>query len=236
MAVISRGRTAVRTRGRQTTPVRGSARGRILAHALAFALGALLAGGSVFVATRPDPTEALVERLRAEAALRDKEQIKALTELARTTRDRLAPVLEGLERALPHASDGSGTAPAEVTSADVESWRRAVTAAVEDFADPPSGETATNVARASLASAVRQLAVAVDTYAAARRRTGSARDALIDLAARQRGNAIFTWSVGATALDAVNVDAGHGHQHVFLSTSEDGALTPDPEPEGAHSH
>src|SRR5690606_28418178 len=101
-----------------------------------------------------------------------------------------------------------------------------------DFADPPSGETATNVARSSLASAVRQLAVTVDTYAAARERTGSAREALIDLAVRQRANAIFAWSVGATALDAVNVDAGHGHQHVFLPTSEGGALTPDPEPEG----
>ncbi|WP_405146380.1 hypothetical protein OG589_04380 [Sphaerisporangium sp. NBC_01403] len=116
-------------------------------------------------------------------------QIKTLSELARTTRDRLVPVLEGLERALP-SDDGAtpaddATAPAAATSADVESWRKAAAAAVEGFADPPSGETATNVARSSLASAVRQLATAVDTYAAAQKLTGSTREAVVDLAVRQ---------------------------------------------------
>ncbi|MFJ2034105.1 hypothetical protein [Streptosporangium sp. NPDC087985] len=186
------------------------------------------------MATRPSSTESLVEQFRAEAALRDKAQIKTLTELARTTRDRLVPVLEGLEHALP---SNEGATPAAATSADVESWRKAAAAAVEGFADPPSGETATNVARSSLASAVRQLATAVDTYAAAQKLTGSTREAVVDLAVRQRADAIFTWSVGATGLDAVNVDAGYGHQHVFLPTSDgSGALTPDPEPEGVHDN
>ncbi|MER6945826.1 hypothetical protein ABT294_17520 [Nonomuraea sp. NPDC000554] len=199
----------------------------------AFTLGALVAGGSVFAVARPSSTERTVERLQAEAALRDKEQIKALTELARTTRDRLTPVLDGLERILPIEPPAEGgTAP----PADVAKWRQAAAAAVKDFADPPSGETATNVARSSLASAVRQIATTVDTYASSQALTGPTRETVTGLAIRQRADAIFTWSVGATALDAVNVDAGYGHQHVFLPVSPgSGALTADPEHEGSHS-
>ncbi|MEU6432631.1 hypothetical protein ABZ860_42565 [Microbispora sp. NPDC046973] len=204
----------------------------MLALTVAFALGAIVAGGVVFGATRPSSIEQMADQIRAESALRDKTQIKTLTELARTTRDRLVPVLEGLNRAMP--ADGTA-GPAVVTAADVENWRKAATAAVDGFADPPSGETATNVARSSLASAVRQIATTVDTYAAARDLTGPARTTAMDLVVRQRADAIFTWSVGATALDAVNVDAGYGHQHVFLPTSPgEGALTPDAEPEGSH--
>ncbi|MER7503960.1 hypothetical protein AB0L05_14420 [Nonomuraea pusilla] len=199
--------------------------------AIAFALGALVCGGLVFAVTRPASTEQAADSLRAQSALRDREQIEALTELARATRDRLAPVLDGLERALPADPRAGGAAPA---AADVARWRKAAAAAVEDFADPPSGETATNVARSSLASAVRQISTAVDTYAASQALTGSARKTVMLLAGRQRADAIFTWSVGATALDAVNVGAGHGHQHVFLPASPGSeALTADPEPEGS---
>jgi hypothetical protein len=204
----------------------------VLTLAVAFALGAIVAGGAVFVLTRPDSAEQTADRLRAESALRDKTQIKTLTELARDTRSRLIPVLDGLNLAMP----AGGTAgPAAVAAADVESWQKTAAAVAAGFADPPSGETATNVARASLTSAVRQFATAVDTYAAARNLTGPARAAALDLAVRQRANALFTWSVGATALDALNIDAGHGHQHVFLPTTPgEGALTPDTEPEGSH--
>ncbi|KAB8191786.1 hypothetical protein FH608_027875 [Nonomuraea phyllanthi] len=220
-------------RSRRPAPVRGAAWARVLPLAVAFALGAIVAGGVVFGLTRPDPIERTADRLRAESALRDKTQIKTLTELARGTRTRLVPVLDGLNRAMPPADGAAG--PVAVTDADVETWRQAAAAAVQDFADPPSGETATNVARSSLASAVRQIATTVDTYAAARDLTGPARAAAMDLAVRQRADALFTWSVGATALDALSVDAGHGHQHVFLPTSPgQGALTPDAEPEGSH--
>ncbi|MFC4533495.1 hypothetical protein [Sphaerisporangium dianthi] len=200
----------------------------------AFALGALVSGGLVFAVTGPSSTERMADQIRAEAALRDKTQVKDLTTLARTTRDRLAPVLEGLSLAMPGGDAAAG--PAAVTSADVGKWREAVTAAVASFADPPSGETATNVARSTLASAVRQLATTVDAYAAARDLGGPSAATALERAARQRADALFTWSVGATALDAVNVDVGYGHQHVFLQTSPgDGALTPDDEPEGHHS-
>jgi len=53
------------------------------------------------------------------------------------------------------------------------------------------------------------------------------------LADRQLDLAVTTWSVGATQLDQINVDAGHGHQHVFLTGDEhSGAFTPDDAPEG----
>jgi hypothetical protein len=220
-------------RPRQPTPVPRASWGRVLALMLAFALGSIVAGGVVFAVNRPSPVKQMADRLRAESALRDKTQIKTLTELARSTRARLVPVLDGMGRAIP--ADGTA-GPVAVTAADVATWQKAAAAAVDGFADPPSGETATNVARASLTSAVRQIATTVDTYAAARNLTGPARATATDLAVRQRADALFTWSVGATALDAVNVDAGYGHQHVFLPTSPgEGALTPDTEPEGSHN-
>ncbi|WP_143043815.1 hypothetical protein [Nonomuraea jiangxiensis] len=219
-------------RPRQPTPVRPAIWGRVLALTVAFTLGAIIAGGVVFWVTRPGSIEQTADQLRTESALRDRAQIKTLTELARSTRGRLVPVLDGLGLAMP--ADGTA-GPAAVTAADVENWRKAAADAVQGFADPPSGETATNVARSSLAAAVRQIATTVDTYAVARDLTGLARTAAMDLAVRQRADALFTWSVGATALDAVNVDAGYGHQHVFLPTSPgEGALTPDTAPEGSH--
>ncbi|MEU6786585.1 hypothetical protein ABZ912_45955 [Nonomuraea angiospora] len=40
---------------------------------------------------------------------------------------------------------------------------------------------------------------------------------------------------GATWAHVLALDAGYGHQHVFLPTSPgEGALTPDTEPEGSH--
>ncbi|MGN9787906.1 hypothetical protein ACTMTF_41240 [Nonomuraea sp. ZG12] len=203
----------------------------VLALTVAFALGAIVAGGVAFGVSRPSSIEQTADRLRAESALRDKTQ-KTLTELARSTRARLLPVLDGLSQAFP--ADGTA-GPVGVTAADVEEWQKAAIAAADGLADPPSGETATNVARSSLASAVRQIATTVDTYAAARDLTGPARTAAMDLTVRQRADALFTWSIGATALDALNIDAGYGHQHVFLPTSPgEGALTPDTEPEGSH--
>ncbi|GII74417.1 hypothetical protein Sme01_68930 [Sphaerisporangium melleum] len=235
MAVISQNRKTTLARNSapvRTPPTESKIWSRVAGFAAAFVAGALVAGGLVFALTRPDPTEAAIQQIRAEDAQRDKAQIKELTDLARGTRDRLNPVVEGLGRAMPAANAEEPAGPAVVTPADVEKWRTTMATALAGFADPPSGQTATNVARASLTSAVKQLATAVDTYAAARDLSGPAAATVTDLAARQRSDAVFTWSVGATALDAVNVDAGYGHQHVHLQTTADGALTPDDEPEG----
>jgi hypothetical protein len=181
---------------------------------VAFVVAAVVFGFGGYLVGSPSEEEAMAADIRAADAQRDQEQIVSLTELARTTRDDLAPVVEGL------GSPGA--------AADVASWQETVAAAAKSFDDPPSGSTATNVARGGLAAAVDQLAVAVDTYA-----MGAGAHALAE---RQLDLAVLTWSVGATQLDQINVDAGHGHQHVYLSGGDhSGAFTPDDSPEG-HGH
>lgn len=207
---------------RTTAPVRRRARSfrlgeeespslgrRLLPAVLAFVIAAVVFGFGGYLLGRPDSTTQMADDIRAADAVRDKQQIKDLTTLARDTLDALAPVIKGM------AQPG---APA----ADVASWQQTVATAAKSFDDPPSGSTATNVARGSLSAAVDQLALAVDTYAAQP-----------DLSARQRDLAVKTWSVGATQLDQVNVDAGYGHQHVYLESDPGSeAFTPDDAPEG----
>lgn len=180
---------------------------RILPAVLAFVIAAVVFGFGGYLVGRPDETTRMADEIRAADAARDKQQIKELTALARDTRDALAPVLEGM---------------ATAGATDVAEWRRIVDTAAKSFDDPPSGATATNVARGSLAAAIDQLALAVESY-----------PTQPDLSARQRDLAITTWSVGATQLDQVNVDAGYGHQHVYLESGPGSeAFTPDDAPEG----
>lgn len=189
---------------------------RYLPVVLAFALAAVLFGVGGYLVGRPSEQVRAVDDLRAADALRDKEQIEALTELARSTKDALSPVAVAL---------GQPAAP----PAEVVEWQRTVEEAARSFDDPPSGTTATNVARGSLTAAVDQLAVAVSVYQQAL--TGD--PALRELAVRQRDIAIATWSIGATQLDQLNIDAGFGHQHVFLEGDpHTGEFTPDGAPEG----
>lgn len=180
---------------------------------IGFAVGALLFGGGGYLVGRPSEQEQMTNDIRASDAARDKGQIKELTDLARAMKDDLAPVVTGLA--------------GEAAAADVAAWRQTVDTAAKSLDDPPSGATATNVARGSLTTAVDQLAVAVDTYEQSL--TGGPE--LRDLAARQRELAVTTWSVGATQLDQVNIDAGYGHQHVYLEGGPE-AFTPDSAPEG----
>lgn len=191
--------------GEEPAPVRR----RFLPAVLAFVIAAVVFGFGGYLVGRPDSTTRMADDIRAADTVRDKQQISELTSLARDTRDALGPVLKGM-------------AEAGAAAADVAGWRQTVAAAAKKFDDPPSGATATNVARGSLAAAVDQLALAVDTYTSQP-----------DLSARQRDLAVTTWSVGATQLDQVNVDAGYGHQHVYLESAPDsGAFTPDDAPEG----
>jgi hypothetical protein len=172
-----------------------------------FVAGAVLFGVGGYLVGRPGEQERMADDIRASDAARDKQQVKELTDLARTAKDDLVPVVDGLKK-------GTG---------DAATWQRTVAAAAKSFGDPPSGSTATNVARGSLTTAVDQLAVAVDTYLQG--------PALRQLATRQLDLAVTTWSIGATQLDQINVDAGYGHQHVYLSDNSE-AFTPDGAEEG----
>lgn len=183
---------------------------RVLPAVLAFVVGAVVFGVGGYLVGKPGEEAQMAADIRAADAARDKVQIKELTELARTTADDLKPVVEGLA-----AHEGDATA-----------WQRTVAAAAAAFDDPPSGTTATNVARGSLATAIDQLGLAVTAH----------QQGDHDLATGQRDLAVTTWSVGATQLDQINVDAGYGHQHVYLQSEPGGeAFTPDGEPEG-HGH
>jgi len=192
------------------TPADTPAWRRILPVVLAFAIGAVVFGFGGYLVGRPTEEAQMAADIRASDAARDKEQIKSLTDVARVIRDDLVPVAEGL------SSPGG----------DAATWQQTVDAAAKTFDDPPSGTTATNVARGSLATAIDQLAVAVTAYQQGQQ----------DMAVRQRDLAVTAWSVGATQLDQINIDAGYGHQHVYLQADPGGeAFTPDDAPEG-HGH
>jgi hypothetical protein len=189
-------------------------------------IASLLGAGVGYLVGRPDATSAAVAELRAAELARDVTQIGELTALARRTRDQITPVLTEL-----HAAVAAGqVVPAERVTA----WQQTVRQATDAFADPPSGTTATNVARGGLRSAVTALAVAVDGYAAARGVAPAQRAPLMTLIERQVDGATTVWSVAATQLDQINIDAGYGHQHVHLrGDGGEGSFTPDGSAEGA---
>ncbi|MFC6017719.1 hypothetical protein ACFP2T_16070 [Plantactinospora solaniradicis] len=224
-------RTKLRPQSRGPASVAKTPTGRRLASlALAFALGALLAGpiGAVTAGDDPAMTDE-VAQLRAEEAQRDAAQIVDLTAQARLVQQSLVPVLDGLASAVPIGGEPGPLA----AGTDVTGWQATTAKAVEGFANPPSAGTGVNIARSGLAAAVRTLDIAVDTYAAALAVPAAARPQLLELAGRQRDAAVATWSTGATQLDVLNIDAGNGHAHVFLPAvpGQDG-LTADGAPEG----
>ncbi|MBQ1037305.1 hypothetical protein [Micromonospora sp. C81] len=199
---------------------------RFVAGAGAVALVTALLGGLVgYQVGRPDATEAAIATIQEAEAKRDAQQILELTETARRVRDQIAPVLAAIK-----TETSAGRAP---DPGQARQWQEIMRQAAEPFADPPSGTTATNVARGGLRAAIQQASLAVDAYALAVDVPAAQRAALLAVTARQAAQAVTMWSVAATQLDQVSVDAGHGHQHVFLDTdSHEGALTPDGAPEG----
>lgn len=173
------------------------------------------------------------DRLRAEFEARDARQIVALTETARLAREDLTPVLEEMSESLPPDGPPEGRV---ASSASVTEWRSAVREASARFGDPPSGETATNVARASLVAAVDGLESSILTYEQAADLPDQYRARMLERAASQRDLAVRVWSIGGTQLDAVNVDSGNGHQHVYLpAAGVGGAFSADPAPEGSEA-
>jgi len=192
---------------------------------IAVVLAALAAGLAGFLAGRPDATARAVDEIRAAEARRDVAQIRELTTTARASQQELSALLAEFDPAL----DG-GPPP---DAATVARWQATMRALVAKHADSPSGTTATNVARGGLRAAVGDFQVAVDLYAAAHAVPAAQRGDLVALADRARTGAATAWSIAATQLDQVNIDAGLGHQHVFLETEPgSGAFTADGAEEG----
>jgi hypothetical protein len=169
------------------------------------------------------------DELRGEFAARDKEQIEALTTRTRAMVEEFSPVIVGLARTLP--PDTRRTGPL-ADAAAVDDWRRRVREADAYFAETVSGETATNVARNGFANAVDVLLETVEIYRLAVEQP-AVRATLLERARDQRDLAARTWSTAAIQLDAINIEAGFGHQHVtFPSSAGPDAAPPDTLPEG----
>ncbi|MEU7826551.1 hypothetical protein [Catellatospora sp. NPDC049133] len=203
----------------------GSPPARTVAQALRILAGlavAVLVGVLIGMQTAaPGAADSAVQQLREQEASRDKTQIGELTTRARATAGVITPIVEGLAD------------PGEVDGKQLAQWKQAMGPELAWYATTVSGTTATNVARGSLRNAVEQLAAAVDTLAAAQSLPESSRAPVVAAAGRQRELAVATWSVAATQLDQINVDAGNGHQHVYLNTTGvDGLMAGDGLPEG----
>lgn len=201
----------------------------VLAVALA---GVVLLAVSGVIGPSADPLEERADELRAQEAVRDRDQIEALTAQAREVRDEVVPPLDEFNATLPPGDEAmSVSADAD----QVEAWQDAMSSATGAFDDAPSGATGTNIARNSFGVSLGLMESAVDLYAIAMELDGAQQEDLLARASEQRDLAIRTWSVGATQLDAINIDAGFGHQHVYLEVEGTGAMSPDGLEDGAEA-
>jgi hypothetical protein len=168
------------------------------------------------------------EELQAEFDQRDREQIEELTKQADELAATLRPVMSELEKALPYAGAPGPQAPDD----QVEEWLDTARDAAKPYQESISGGTGHNVARSAIRAALDGLVGAIATYQLAGE-PGADREAILDQAAAQRENAIRTWSAAGIQIDAINVDAGFGHQHVpQLAGAAAGGQAPDTLPEG----
>ena len=210
---------------RRRTPAWASVAGLATAFALGLAVAFLLSS-----ATGPSATEQRINELQQAEAKRDIELIKLLNDNAKTTRDNLMPLLAAMSESAPLDEASPRTAP---TTAVIAEWRRTVVAELERFPNNTSAGNGVNVTRTALKTALEQLEAAVDLFETASAQPKPLQDALIAQAGTQRTIALRTWSVAAVQLDVINVDAGNGHVHVYLTTSQEaGGLAPDGSPEG----
>lgn len=187
-------------------------------------VAAVAAGLAGYLIGRPDSRTRAVDAIRAEEAARDLDQIKQLTAQARESQATVNKVLGELGASLD-AGEAS-------TGATIQEWQAEIDQVERRHADRPSGTTATNVARGAFRSAIGACALAVDLFAQAQVAGPDQRPVLLDLVRRARADAITAWSVAATQLDQINVDAGLGHQHVYLEGHGEDAIPPDLSPEG----
>lgn len=177
----------------------------------------------------PDP--ARVAELEASADARHVDQVENLIHHTRAAHEELVPVLASLNEVLP--ADGSAPAEEFPDAEEIDGWLDTVRGARGHFSDSGSGNTDFNVTQAGLSVSVDVLGSAMTAYHAASRAAGDQRVELLDLASDLRDQAVRSWSVAATQLDAVSIDAGHGHIHLYLPAEPgSGALQPDEAEEG----
>ncbi len=231
--------TPRRSRSSSPNPPPGPARPvrrALLAVAAALAVSGASVGGYYLFLREPPPgpDPDRVAELEASESARGVEQAGALIDTTRDAYDELLPVVEGLDTALPADGSEPGEAP---SGGEVDGWADAVDGVSEELSASPSGGTGYNVARGGMRSAVDLLGSSVEAYGAALEADGGGRERLEALASDLRTQAVRAWSVAATQLDAVALEAGHGHVHIYLPAAPgSGALAPDSAPEGSQAH
>ncbi|WP_324649841.1 hypothetical protein [Georgenia sp. H159] len=184
--------------------------------------------GVTALADRPDDAESTAAAVQQANEQRDVEATRELTSIAREIAEDLEPALVGLATAIPEADSPGPLASA----AEVDAWSGSVDDALAAFGDTSSAGTAVNVARSSLTAAVEQFQAVVSTYEAALAADGAQQQRLIEIAGQQRSTAVLTWSVAATQIDFINVEADLGHAHVVLPATPGSGDHLDGAPEG----
>ena len=199
----------------------------LLVGALVAVVVTVIEGGDGTVA--PDP--ARVAELEASAADRHVDQVAELIEHTRAAHEGLVPVLESLDEALPEeGSDSAGDLPDSDTIAD---WSRTTDNARAHLDHAESGETGFNVTHAGLRGSVDVLGSTLDALDVAVAADEEQSAELLELTVDLRDQAVRAWSVAATQLDVISIDAGHGHIHLYLPAAPgSGALEPDEAEDG----
>jgi hypothetical protein len=179
-----------------------------------------------------------VADLEAQEEARQLELVAELTQQTTAAHSGLLPVIEGLHVVVP-----SGGTAAVSPSVNPAAWHTAVGAAIGTYGDPPSGSTEFNTARNGLLLAIDLLGSAATAYeSAVLAPAGPQQEELLELAGRLRDQAVAAWSVAATQLDVLNIDAGYGHAHITLPARPGEELDPhggvdfEPKPEDHTNH
>jgi hypothetical protein len=197
---------------------------RLLALAVAFVVGALVAGTTVALVTRDDSSdtpsiaggdsvEAVAESLRQQEVENNRTQTRALTELAEQAVADLTPVMGGLAAALP-VEEGAAAQAADAGT--VAGWASTVQRVAAGFGEPPSAGTEVSLARSGISSAVEAVGSAVRAYELSLSTEGETQQGLRELASTLRDAAVETWSAAAVQLDDANIEYGAGHVHLNL--------------------
>lgn len=179
-----------------------------------------------------DPLEDRARELRVEALVRDREQIEEVVDVTYEVRDEVVSVFSEFNTYLP---DGDATVDTvDATPEQIESWQQTMAEIVEPYENEQSGATDTNLTRLSLGLAVDLFDEAVNTYALAAEADEDLQADLIARAGELRDFGIRTWSIGATQLDGITVNAELGHHHIYLEF--DGGVGEDPAMDGLLDH
>ena len=203
--------------------------GSVLLVGAVIAVVVTVVGGGGDGSVTPDP--ARVAELEASAADRHVDQVAELIEHTRAAHEELVPVLESLDEVLPEdGSEPTGDLPDSDTIAD---WNRTTDNARAHLDHTESGETGFNVTHAGLRGSVDVLGSTLDALDVAVATDGEQSTELLELTVDLRDQAVRAWSVAATQLDVISIDAGHGHIHLYLPAAPgSGALEPDEAEDG----